>query len=717
MTALFIRGTIPCCFSRVRPIIPIAMGMCLGITLSLLCSPLLDTNCGLDSFVHIGRSRKTTAYVANPEEKSGFSYAQDDFEPVLMTQNKPPEKKTVENPRLVRTRYISSELGIKEQLFVAVVASKQLVNENSLSVALNKTLAHYVSKLIYFTNIQPATTPSGLTVVTFPDTRPITQMFHTWKYIYDHYGNDYDWFLMMQDDTYVYGEQLMYFISHMSTGRDAYMGQSQHDADLDITYCQSEPGNDSVFRSYNLHHKRPSDETLMDEDLKKALTIYPVSEQQTVYLLHKHFSEIELNKTYAQIEDLQISIMNVSKFLPGGEESLTWPIGYPSSYKPKSRFDVIVWEYFTETHIYGSTENDPKLPLIGADKLDVDEIISTAVEKFNQKYDHIFTYHSLVNGYRRFDPVRGMEYTLDLALNKKGENKIIHKRCHLLRPLSKVEIIPMPYVTENSRVNIVLPVQIHDRERFTSFIESYAQVCLETHDNTVLMTVFVYQPAHAKDMKENDIFQDLKSLLGYYEKKYPGSQLPWVSIQTNIPSPFAVMEVVSPKFPENSLFFLASVDLELSMEFLNRCRMNSIQTWQVYFPMPFALFDPTIVNTKSPQSVKTDVSKDNGHFDIYMYDYAGFYNADYNNAMALWKEKHPNLDHMHSDTDFYNMFLNLKVHVFRAVEPSLKRKYRPRVCNPVLSEDYYRRCQQSNSEGIGSRSQLANYLFEQGVLT
>ncbi|XP_070565705.1 chondroitin sulfate synthase 2-like [Ptychodera flava] len=762
---IVVKGTVPCCFTRVRPIIPIALGVCLGITLSLLCSPLLDTNCGLESFVHMGKSRKTSAYVANPEEKNGFSYAQDDFEPVLMTKDNPPEKK-VEKTRLVRTRYISSELGIKEKLFVAVVATRQLVNENSLSVALNKTLAHYVSKLVFFTNIRPATTPTGLTVVTFPDTQPITQMFHTWHYIYEHFGNDYDWFLMMQDDTYTYGERLMDFMNHISIGRDAYIGLPQHDADMDITYCQSEPGFiisrnlllkfgshieecmsqswanlpdlelghcidlhtkvqcsdlfcDSVFRTFNLHHKKPTADTLKEKNLKDALTVYPASDPPSVYLLHRHFSELELRRTYDQIQDLQQSIKNVSQYMPGGEESLTWPIGYPPPYKPTSRFDVLVWEYFTETHLFGGSDHDPKKPLGGADKDDVNEIISVAVERFNEKYNNAFTYFGLINGYRRFDPTRGMEYTLDLALKKVADNTFVHKRCNLLRPLSKVEIVPMPYVTESSRVVIVIPIQVHDRDQFKIFMEGYSQVCLETNDNTALLTIFMYQPADANKMTESDVFTEQKALISSYERKFQGSQLPWVSIQIHVPSPFAIMEVASSKFPENTLFFLSSVDLILSAEFLNRCRMNSIQGWQVFFPMPFSLYDSSIVHRDSTKSEadKMEVLKDNGHFDMYMYEFAGFYNSDYMKALKSWKEKASSQDAMISDTDFFNMFLDSKIHVFHAVEPSLKRMYRPRVCSPVQSEDYYKRCQQSNAENMGSRSHLAKYLFDQGILT
>ena len=48
----------------------------------------------------------------------------------------------------------------------------------------------------------------------------------------------------------------------------------------------------------------------------------------------------------------------------------------------------------------------------------------------------------LINGYRRFDPQRGMEYILDLLLNivieeEKKEVELSH-RVDLLRPLSEV---------------------------------------------------------------------------------------------------------------------------------------------------------------------------------------------------------------------------------------------------------------------------------------
>ena len=48
----------------------------------------------------------------------------------------------------------------------------------------------------------------------------------------------------------------------------------------------------------------------------------------------------------------------------------------------------------------------------------------------------------------------------------------------MLRPLSQVEIIPMPYVTEATKVNIILPVTVHEAEALSKFLAVYEKVRL-----------------------------------------------------------------------------------------------------------------------------------------------------------------------------------------------------------------------------------------------
>ena len=54
--------------------------------------------------------------------------------------------------------------------------------------------------------------------------------------------------------------------------------------------------------------------------------------------------------------------------------------------------------------------------------------------------------------------------------------KYFSHRVDLLRPLSQVEIIPMPYVTESTKVNAILPVTIPEAAALTKFLNIYEKV-------------------------------------------------------------------------------------------------------------------------------------------------------------------------------------------------------------------------------------------------
>ena len=60
------------------------------------------------------------------------------------------------------------------------------------------------------------------------------------------------------------------------------------------------------------------------------------------------------------------------------------------------------------------------------------------------------------------------------------------------------------------------------------------------------------------------------------------------------------------------------------------------------------------------------------------------------------------------------MFLKYnQLHVFRAVEPALKIRYRERTCGLTLNKDAYRRCTEGRSAGLASKTQLAMLILEQ----
>lgn len=415
---------------------------------------------------------------------------------------------------------------------------------------------------------------------------------------------------------------------------------------------------------------------------------------------------------------MQREIQNTSSLSAEGEQSATWPLGINAPFQPRTRFEVLRWDYFTEDQTFSCIDDSPKCELIGADLADVTDVISTAVDELNRKYQPVLHVRKqqLLNGYRRFDPTRGMEYTLDLQLElvtQKGHSRSITKRVHLVRPLSEVEIIPMPYVTEASRINIILPLTAQDREHAGAFLKAFTDI--QGNENSLLTLLFIYDPFQAQQVSQNDIFSQVKTQIAEYERKYRDIKIPWISVKTDAPSQIRLMDIISKKHPVDTLFFLAGVGSHVSTEFLNRCRMNTINNWQVFFPIHFQGYNPEVSEhgQQSPSGT-LELVRDAGRFDRDVFDEACFYNADYMAARTKMAADAQENEEIVEMLDIFEMFIRYSgLHVFRAVEPALLQTYRTRSCNPRLSEEIYHRCVQSNLEGLGSRSQLAMLLFEQ----
>ncbi|KPP70624.1 chondroitin sulfate synthase 2-like [Scleropages formosus] len=735
--------------SLLRPVGPVIVGISLGFTLSLLSVTWVEDPCDPEGLGHAGlvtgggglelgdgdaRALDGNAKGARRPSSISSMDTEEDFEPRIVPY-KPGTQPQSQAKKVFRAKYISTELGIRERLFVGVLTSRSTVD--TLGVAMNRTIGHHLDTVVFFTGMRNRKVPHGMFVVAHGDDRLIWNMFQTIKYVLEHYAGEYDWFYFIQDDAYLEADRIKALVGHLSVSLELYMGRPEefwlgrcvvdstgvncvdrHEVGgvgrgralrgkLDLRYLHFELGQNSD----------PSKEE--SEHFENAISVHPVSDPEQMYRLHRHFTEIELQRTYKEIEKLQAEIRNVSEEAVDGNRSTHWPVGVNPPFEPKTRFEVLRWDYFTEELIYTCLDESPKCELRGIDKMDINDVIETAMGELNKKYKPVLYLkkQQLINGYRRFDPTRGMEYTLDLqveVVNQKGRSRSITKRVHLVRPLSRIEIIPMPYVTEATRVHVILPMTVHDREYVGQFLDVYATQFFETSENAVLTFLFIYDPFEAQQVNQHDIFSEVKGKITSCERKYPTVKIPWISVKTEAPSQIKILDIISKKHPVDTLFFIAHVNTNVNSEFLNRCRMNSINNWQVFFPIHFQDYNPEVAYHNQEPPVSPTLSKDAGYFDRNVFDEACFYNSDYMAARSRMAADVQENEDLLETLDVYDMFVKYSgLHVFRAVEPALHQKYRHQTCDPRLSEDIYHRCIQSNLERLGSRSQLAVLLFDQ----
>ena len=187
------------------------------------------------------------------------------------------------------------------------------------------------------------------------------------------------------------------------------------------------------------------------------------------------------------------------------------------------------------------------------------------------------------------------------------------------------------------------------------------------------------------------------------------------------------MDLVARKFSKDSIVLRSTVGLEPSTDLLNRVRLTTIPGSQAYFPIPFMEYQPDITQRGRSDLDDFEVKRQLGHFGRDSVVYAGFYISDYvaarKSIASEWpvvtldrdiRDEYPRPSLTGRVYDLYSLFLMLDIHLFRAVEPALKVRYRPLNCeelkDPNLDGRLLERCEQMVLASLANKQQLSLFI-------
>lgn len=111
---------------------------------------------------------------------------------------------------------------------------------------------------------------------------------------------------------------------------------------------------------------------------------------------------------------------------------IRWPLGVPPSSVPETRHDILVWTHLNETHLFMPDAEQNIRELSNVDREDIRKILNRTVLDVQQKYPSL-VYDSLHTAYKRFDPVRSMDYRLHLNFMDKQTKQKVLKRYDMNR--------------------------------------------------------------------------------------------------------------------------------------------------------------------------------------------------------------------------------------------------------------------------------------------
>ena len=134
-------------------------------------------------------------------------------------------------------------------------------------------------------------------------------------------------------------------------------------------------------------------------------------------------------------------------------------------------------------------------PLKRHELLDFEKILKITLQYAAQKYPSM-QYVGLHTVYRRFDATRGMDYRVHLNMREPRlggitKSRELIKSFELVKPLGRVEVVPSPYVTESTRIALLVPTMEHKIDDAINFITQYERICMRNQDNTFLLMVSI----------------------------------------------------------------------------------------------------------------------------------------------------------------------------------------------------------------------------------
>ena len=369
---------------------------------------------------------------------------------------------------------------------------------------------------------------------------------------------------------------------------------------------------------------------------------------------------------------------------------------------PKNKFEVSYWEYFNQTRLMSVYHEQPSRGIIGGTREEARYALTKAIYLANQGLtpNQRLIFEKLENGYHRVDPMRGSEYILDFVFRKSSDRNVrVKKRIGLLRPYHEV-VVPVPTPEHLDRVNFVVTLSGLSN-RLEQFLANFEKNILNQKENASL-TVALFDGSDKAKVHE---------LIDKYKSRYSGASLSIVDIKKEEFARGVGLHHGAMSFNDNDLLFLVDVDLEISNEFLRRCRLNTIQNKQVYFPIFYKLYNMDFVKKYYRGNDTQFLSRRNGHWAHYSYGMVCLYASDYRRSggynidMRGWGEE---------DIDLLNRVMSAGLEVFRAPDPGLIHLWHRKICNKeaILSSKGYLHCLQSKAENLADRTELAQYIFE-----
>jgi len=483
-------------------------------------------------------------------------------------------------------------------------------------------------------------------------------------------------------------------------------------------------------------------DTLLDKEVQNAITLHPIKEPTYQYRINNHFTsnrireltqkEIELHREITEMNQLLNEKVNLDKY--GLKPSV-------NNFVPTRGSDMSGWEYITSKMLVSHLNKNPRKGLQSSRKDTLDEVVSQTLDIINKnsrQRGRSIDFKDVLYGYANLDPLNGPSYILDILLTyrkHKGNNLNVPVRRHayLHQTFLKTQFIESPWTSDNDpslhgisphvfrhfrgssenididkvkeAIHFILPLAGKVKE-FDRFMKVYETICLSRKENAQMHIILF-----TKDSSPDEI-EDILSIVGVYQKRYGGHLIEVIEAEGDFARAKA-LDLGAKQCSMDDLLFCVDVDIILTADALNRIRLNTVQSTQIYYPIVFSQYDPSIicgnVSLSQCRLDMLDFREKMGYWRQFGYGIVSIYRSDlekvggYDLNIQGWGKE---------DIDLFDKIVkNINLTVFRAVDTGMIHAFHPVKCDIGLEPSQFQMCIGSKAACLASQQQLAEMVM------
>lgn len=381
----------------------------------------------------------------------------------------------------------------------------------------------------------------------------------------------------------------------------------------------------------------------------------------------------------------------------------------------KSEYEVVSFNRFTFKRIFlvdpGLGKRVVEKP-IGTKKKDLQEVVAFGVTSLNKQQQgasvprKLYSINDFTEGIYRTSPTTGTQYELyfhNVAQMGNGQ----YSKVTIMRPFGPLmSVTTDDMYTGQDWINMILPLQGRI-DSFQKFMLNFVDTIISQNQKVFLTVVYFGK----------DGLDIVSGIVDNLSKQYQYPHMKVLGINETFSRGRALLlGAVNWKGADVVMFF-CDVDIVFTVDFLERCRLNTIRKKRVYYPIVFSLYSPHVVYSLHDLSIPTEkdqlvISKETGFWRDFGYGMTCQYRSDFQNVKGFdskiqgWGGE---------DVALYKKYVQSEFMVVRATDPGIFHIWHEKVCDPSLSPEQYQGCIRSKALNEASHSQLGLLAFKDEV--